>query len=269
MVRTRIVGRLARRGGTVEYGSTAEPVATADAETMRAPAPGRRKPPSKPKPAWEVAGYRGLTPAQVGRSQTPQKSRAKQQLEESGAAPPRVYGLHTSVSQEKSTKGALEAELRRQAEWRASTVPNLSRSFASVSGAVDGSFAELHDVAAAAAPATPGGAEDAGGGVEASPTLSVASSIAGEALLIPPERHLAKSVSTLVVKLRSLSYGTSGQDPVRIFRHYDRNNRGGLDQRDFTQAVRKGGALTRSQISDTEVRLLFKAVDKGTPFASK
>ena len=338
----------ATEGGIAEV-ETTEPGATAEAETMRAPVSGRRKPPSKSKPAWEVAGYRGLTPAQVGRAQTPQKPRTKQQLEESGAAPPRVYGLHTSVSQAKSTNGALEDELRRQAEWRASTVPNLSRSFASVSGPVGDPFAEPEAAAGAAgaklkakgvkqgmevqlqvhkqlppqfdfsgsdrslvcsravdrtqrgkvlkkagrqaqidfsssggepaewfplseletplpqaAPATPGGAEDVGVGVEASPTLSVASSAARGSLLIPPESQLAKSVSTLVVKLRSLSYGTSGQDPVRIFRHYDRNNRGGLDQRDFMQAVRKGGALTRSQISDTEVRLLFKAVDKGT-----
>ena len=65
-----------------------------------------------------------------------------------------------------------------------------------------------------------------------------------------------------MVRLRSQSYGTGGQDPVKLFRHFDRKNRDGLDQREFGLAVRKGGALTRSQMSDTELRLLFQAVDK-------
>ena len=168
-------------------------------------------------------------------------------------SPPRVYGVHTQISEEKSTKGALEAELLRQAEWRERAVPDLSRSFAAV---VSNDSVDADD-------ATVVRAADASG--EGSPTLSVASSVTvhdSSHNMIPPESQLPKSVAQLVVRLRSLSYGTSGQDPVKLFRHFDRKNRGGLDQREFGLAVRKGGALTRSQMSDTELRLLFQAVDK-------
>jgi hypothetical protein len=226
--------------------------------------PARAKKKKKPQQPWEVQGYRGDSVEKVGRSRTPQRRPARDggAGDDDGSSrrtvapsPPRVYGLHTQVSEEKSTQGALEAELLRQAEWRERTVPNLSRSFASV--------AELAADSAGAGGMSGGvDAEASGVAGEGSPTLSVASTATSTGSLIPPESQLPKSVAQLVVKLRSLSYGTSGQDPVKLFRHYDRNNRGGLDQREFGLAVRKGGALTRSQMSDTELRLLFRAVDK-------
>lgn len=216
----------------------------------------RRKTPratkGKEKPPWEVQGYRGSS---VERNRRAKGLQGRQRLSSAktsvAASPPRVYGVHTKVSEEKSTKGALEAELLRQSQWRERTVPNLSRSFASVAD----DDADPDDTSAANS--TMEGAT--------SPTLSVATSTAasnGGGNLIPPQSRLPESISQLVVKLRSLSYGTSGQDPVKLFRRFDRRNRGGLDQREFGLAVRKGGALTRSQMSDTDLRLLFQAVDK-------
>ena len=218
----------------------------------------RRKPTrvtktTKKKPPWEVQGYRGSSAERI-RSQTPQRrQRGGTEKQPVAPSPPRVYGVHTQASEEKSAKGAVEAELLRQLQWRERTVPNLSRSFASVT---NGDSPD-HDSMTGAADADSEGA--------GSPTLSPASSANSRATRdsrIPPESQLPESVAQLVSKLRSLSYGTTGQDPVKLFRRFDRKNRGGLDQREFGLAVRKGGALTRSQMSDIELRLLFQAVDK-------
>ena len=64
------------------------------------------------------------------------------------------------------------------------------------------------------------------------------------------------------VKLKVLSYSSTGQDPTALFRHYDRDNSGELDMAEFTQAVRKGGKLTKNDITDGELRQLFRAIDE-------
>ena len=62
-------------------------------------------------------------------------------------------------------------------------------------------------------------------------------------------------------KLQSLSYGAKGQDPKKLFSHYDRDNSGHLDFNEFRNAVRRGGHLTPSMLSDGDLRKLFSAVD--------
>ena len=58
-------------------------------------------------------------------------------------------------------------------------------------------------------------------------------------------------------RLKAHSYGQSGQDPRKLFSHYDRDNSGALSLAEFTRAVRKSGHMTRGMISDKELRLLM------------
>ena len=108
----------------------------------------------------------------------------------SGSSTSSRHHAHTSASLEKGTKGALEAELRRQAEWRAAANPSLDHSFA----------------ARAASPAPSEG-----------------------------RRPLSTQVTLLLTKLRSLSYSANGQSPEKLFNHFDRNNSGVLEEREFLQ----------------------------------
>ena len=62
-------------------------------------------------------------------------------------------------------------------------------------------------------------------------------------------------------RLKAHSYGQSGQDPRKLFSHYDRDNSGALSLAEFTRAVRKSGHMTRGMISDKELRLLFEQLD--------
>jgi len=62
-------------------------------------------------------------------------------------------------------------------------------------------------------------------------------------------------------KLQSLSYSAAGQDPMKLFQQYDHDNSGELDFEEFCNAVRKGGQMTPSMISDRELAALFQAVD--------
>ena len=62
-------------------------------------------------------------------------------------------------------------------------------------------------------------------------------------------------------KLRSLSYGPKGQDPAKLFSHYDRDNSGELNFEEFKAAVRKGGHMSSAVLSDRDLQQLFAAVD--------
>ena len=52
-----------------------------------------------------------------------------------------------------------------------------------------------------------------------------------------------------------------GQDPRRLFEHYDRNNSGTLELTEFSAAVRKGGGLTTQVMSDKELEAVFRSAD--------
>ena len=68
-------------------------------------------------------------------------------------------------------------------------------------------------------------------------------------------------LQTLKRKLQSLSYGSKGQDPHKLFSHYDRDNSGHLDFDEFRAAVRKGGHVTPAALSGSDLRKLFDGVD--------
>ena len=77
------------------------------------------------------------------------------------------------------------------------------------------------------------------------------------------------TVEALKLKLRSLSYGAQGQaggswgqNPRKLFSHFDRDNSGRLDYSEFESAVRKGGKLTQASISEAGLRKLFRSVDE-------
>jgi hypothetical protein len=52
-------------------------------------------------------------------------------------------------------------------------------------------------------------------------------------------------VQLLRTKLRSLSYDKGGQNPAKLFQHWDANNSGTLDFGEFARAVRGGRASPR------------------------
>ena len=99
----------------------------------------------------------------------------------------------------------------------------------------------------------------------------------------------AEELQSLRRKLQSLSYGLKGQNPRKLFSHYDRDNSGEyvqqlsfkvfssqafvgwlraekkllhrLDWGEFQNAVRKGGHMNHAMLSDADLRKLFSAVD--------
>ena len=62
-------------------------------------------------------------------------------------------------------------------------------------------------------------------------------------------------------KLKALSYGAKGQDPAKLFSHYDIDNDGELSFHEFKNAVRKGGHVGPNACSDAQLKRLFSAVD--------
>eukprot|EP01043_Picozoa_sp_COSAG02_P041399 COSAG02_NODE_3427_length_6761_cov_10.306214_3_plen_462_part_00 len=87
--------------------------------------------------------------------------------------------------------------------------------------------------------------------------------MAEEEAAVPEVRRQKKlrSIAQLRKKLQSMSYGTHGQDPRKLFSHFDRDNSGALELAEFRSAVRKGGHMTSADITDAELRRLFEAVD--------
>ena len=82
-----------------------------------------------------------------------------------------------------------------------------------------------------------------------------------EQLQVPPELIAsinrsgvpAGKLAQVRQKLKAHSYGTQGQDPMKVFKHFDRDNSGELDFGEFRAAVRKVGHMTAVEISDSEV----------------
>ncbi len=71
-----------------------------------------------------------------------------------------------------------------------------------------------------------------------------------------------KRLETLRARLKSLSYGMGrGQNPLKLFSRYDRDNDGLLTLDEFTNAVRKDGKMNAAMLSDKELAQLFRAVD--------
>ena len=67
----------------------------------------------------------------------------------------------------------------------------------------------------------------------------------------------------LVNTWKSLSYTENGQDPAKLFRRFDKDKNGVIDELEFRNAVRKGGQITASMMSDERILRLFQAIDTG------
>lgn len=61
--------------------------------------------------------------------------------------------------------------------------------------------------------------------------------------------------------LRGASYNKGGQDPLKLFQAYDKDNSGEIDRWEFRQAVRKGGRVTPAMLNDADLNRLFDCVD--------
>ena len=60
----------------------------------------------------------------------------------------------------------------------------------------------------------------------------------------------SQKIESLRQRMKAHSYGQSGQDPRKLFKHFDRDNTGELDFDEFKAAVRKVGRMTAKQITD-------------------
>ena len=68
-------------------------------------------------------------------------------------------------------------------------------------------------------------------------------------------------IAALKQKLKAHSYGQTGQNPNKLFKHFDRDSTGALEFDEFKAAVRKVGHMTYRQMSDKELHKLFKGLD--------
>lgn len=67
--------------------------------------------------------------------------------------------------------------------------------------------------------------------------------------------------TSLTRRWKSLSYGSGGQDPSRLFAQLDKDNSGELDPTEFKTAVRKAGQISAELMSDEELMLMFYSID--------
>jgi Ca2+-binding EF-hand superfamily protein len=74
------------------------------------------------------------------------------------------------------------------------------------------------------------------------------------------------AVQFLKRKFRAQAYSpTRGEDPAALFKHFDRDNSGGLSLDEFRRAARRIGHVRPSQMSDEELRNLFVHIDVNKP----
>ena len=76
------------------------------------------------------------------------------------------------------------------------------------------------------------------------------------------EPREGRELEIVAQRLRALSYGSTGQDKRKLLNHFDRDNTGELDFREFTSAIRKGGKMTKRVMPDEELRKLFHSLDR-------
>lgn len=77
----------------------------------------------------------------------------------------------------------------------------------------------------------------------------------------PELDHDHECIRRLKSKLKAISYTHKGQDPKAILSHFDRDNSGGLDRAEFIQACRKVGHITKAEMSDEDLEVVFHHVD--------
>eukprot|EP01052_Picozoa_sp_SAG31_P013607 SAG31_NODE_821_length_11784_cov_62.658194_6_plen_495_part_00 len=66
----------------------------------------------------------------------------------------------------------------------------------------------------------------------------------------------------LARKMQAQSYRTGGQDWHELFLRYDRDDSGAIDFAEFRSAVRRDVRLTPAEVSDRQLRGIFRAMDR-------
>ena len=62
-------------------------------------------------------------------------------------------------------------------------------------------------------------------------------------------------------KLRAAAYTAGGVNYRKLFKHYDRDNSGGLECDEFISAIRRDAKIPKREVSDRELAAVFSAVD--------
>ena len=68
-------------------------------------------------------------------------------------------------------------------------------------------------------------------------------------------------LTSVRAKLRAAAYGFGGFDVARLFRHYDRNNSGGLAFKEFRSALRRDAKISSVKLPDEALLALFHQVN--------
>ena len=67
--------------------------------------------------------------------------------------------------------------------------------------------------------------------------------------------------STIKTRLRAAAYTAGGTNYYKLFRFYDRDNSGLINEHEFMSLCRKDGKVTRVMMTDKEIFHIFRAVD--------
>ena len=73
--------------------------------------------------------------------------------------------------------------------------------------------------------------------------------------------NVEDKISRLRTKLRAAAYAQGGINWKKLFRHYDRDNKGTLDYSEFRSAVRRDGKMNANTLHDKDLQLIFHKVD--------
>ena len=63
-------------------------------------------------------------------------------------------------------------------------------------------------------------------------------------------------------KLRAAAYTAGGVNYRKLFKHYDRDNSGGLECDEFISAIRRDAKIAKREVSDKDLAVVFRAVDE-------
>eukprot|EP01043_Picozoa_sp_COSAG02_P044317 COSAG02_NODE_3947_length_5998_cov_201.978464_2_plen_1476_part_00 len=92
-------------------------------------------------------------------------------------------------------------------------------------------------------------------------TISEGAGSGAEVDAEPEIDHGSDEILKVKQKMQAMSYTSSGQDREQLFKHFDRDNSGGLGFDEFVRAIRKVGHITAVHMGEEEIGTLFRAVD--------
>ncbi len=70
------------------------------------------------------------------------------------------------------------------------------------------------------------------------------------------------SLAKIRLRLRAAAYSAGGPNWEKLFRHYDRDNSGGLRLREFRSALRRDAKIPPRLMSDDQIARIFSEIDK-------